>query len=93
MKKDVRPTDPQALSQKILGMLHFVGTLWFIVCVGYILAISLRQAGFNWWIIFSLSGQEEPLTVTGKIVRTTEDGVGIHFTTESEDLDKMIEAL
>jgi hypothetical protein len=35
---------------------HLVGTLWFVLCVGYILITALRQAGFHWWVIFTLSG-------------------------------------
>jgi hypothetical protein len=27
-----------------------------MLCIGYILVLSLRQAGFRWWVIFSLSG-------------------------------------
>jgi len=27
-----------------------------MLCIGYILVLALRQAGFHWWIIFSLSG-------------------------------------
>lgn len=42
--------------QKTLKLVHFSSTLWFMLCVGYILALTLRQAGFHWWIIFSLSG-------------------------------------
>jgi hypothetical protein len=30
--------------------------VWFILCIGYILVFTLRQAGFHWWVIFSLSG-------------------------------------
>ncbi|HPS56448.1 MAG TPA: hypothetical protein PLP05_12685, partial [Sedimentisphaerales bacterium] len=33
-----------------------VGTIWLIVCLGYILVSVLRQLGIKWWIIFSLSG-------------------------------------
>jgi hypothetical protein len=29
---------------------------WFILCIGYILVLTLRQAGVHWWVIFSLSG-------------------------------------
>jgi len=36
-------------------MLHFAGTLWFVLCVGFILVVGLIEAGFNWWMIFSLS--------------------------------------
>ncbi len=41
---------------RILKLIHLAGTAWFVLCVGYILAFALRQAGFHWWIIFSLSG-------------------------------------
>jgi hypothetical protein len=39
-----------------LKVIHLVGTIWFVVCMGYLLALTLHQAGFNWWLIFSLSG-------------------------------------
>lgn len=39
-----------------LKVIHLVGTIWFVVCVGYLLVLALHQAGFNWWLIFSLSG-------------------------------------
>ncbi|MBW8041222.1 MAG: hypothetical protein FVQ85_14635 [Planctomycetes bacterium] len=39
-----------------LKLIHLAGTAWFILCVGYIMVFTLRQAGFQWWIIFSLSG-------------------------------------
>ena len=39
-----------------LASIHLASTVWFILCVGYILVIALRQAGVNWWILFSLSG-------------------------------------
>ncbi|MFC1652146.1 hypothetical protein ACFL3F_00360 [Planctomycetota bacterium] len=35
---------------------HLVSTLWFVLCAGFILIVALRQAGLNWWFIFSLSG-------------------------------------
>lgn len=41
---------------KTLKSFHFAGTVWFTVCVGYILVLALRQAGVNWWVVFSLSG-------------------------------------
>jgi len=41
---------------RTLKSVHLASTVWFIVCVGYILILALRQAGFNWWVIFSLSG-------------------------------------
>jgi len=42
--------------RKVLKLLHFSSTAWFIVCVCYILILALRQAGLNWWVVFSLSG-------------------------------------
>jgi len=36
--------------------LHFASTAWFMLAIGYILVLALRQAGFRWWVIFSLSG-------------------------------------
>jgi hypothetical protein len=44
------------LSQTSLRRVHFAGTAWFMLCIGYILILALRQAGFQWWVIFSLSG-------------------------------------
>jgi hypothetical protein len=44
------------LSQTSLRRVHFAGTAWFMLCIGYILVLALRQAGFKWWVIFSLSG-------------------------------------
>ena len=40
-----------------LKMVHLAGTIWFVVCLGYLSVLIMRQAGFNWWLIFSLSGQ------------------------------------
>jgi hypothetical protein len=39
-----------------LASIHFAGTAWFILCVGYVGVLALRQAGVKWWILFSLSG-------------------------------------
>lgn len=43
---------PSRYTQRV----HLLGTLWFVLCVGFILVTALRQAGFHWFIIFSLSG-------------------------------------
>jgi hypothetical protein len=40
----------------IFKLVHFVSTAWFMLCTGYILVLALREAGFRWWVIFSLSG-------------------------------------
>lgn len=41
---------------RTLKAIHLASTLWFVLCIVYILALALRQAGFHWWVIFSLSG-------------------------------------
>lgn len=41
---------------RALKAIHLASTLWFVLCVGFMLVVALRQAGFRWWIIFSLSG-------------------------------------
>jgi hypothetical protein len=43
-------------ARRALKLTHLTSTIWFIVCVGYILALALREVGFHWWLIFSLSG-------------------------------------
>lgn len=47
---------PTMLSRKTLRSIHLAGTVWFILCVGYVLVLALRQAGVRWWVLFSLSG-------------------------------------
>lgn len=42
--------------RRALRLMHLASTIWFMVCVSYILALALRQVGFHWWLIFSLSG-------------------------------------
>lgn len=42
--------------QKLLKRIHILGTAWFLFCAAALLVISLRQAGVNWWLIFSISG-------------------------------------
>lgn len=41
---------------RTLRSFHLTSTVWFIFCVGYIFVLALRQAGVNWWLVFSLSG-------------------------------------
>jgi len=53
---DIKPNAGDAAESKFARTVHLVATLWFVLCVGFILVTALRQAGFNWWIIFSLSG-------------------------------------
>jgi hypothetical protein len=42
--------------RKALKLAHLASTTWFMLCMGYILVLALRQAGIHWWVIFSLSG-------------------------------------
>jgi hypothetical protein len=42
--------------RKILRLVHLLGTIWLMLCLAFVLETALRQAGFNWWVIFSLSG-------------------------------------
>ncbi|MGB2808910.1 MAG: hypothetical protein WBC22_14295 [Sedimentisphaerales bacterium] len=48
---------------RTLKSIHLAGTAWFILCIGYILVFTLRQAGVHWWIIFSLSGHSTLLVL------------------------------
>jgi hypothetical protein len=42
--------------RRALRRIHLLSTVWFIACIGYLLVAMLRQVGFRWWVIFSLSG-------------------------------------
>lgn len=42
--------------QNALKVVHLASTIWFTLSAGYILVFALRQAGINWWVVFSLSG-------------------------------------
>jgi hypothetical protein len=41
---------------RTLRRIHLLSTVWFIACIGYLLVVILRDVGFRWWLIFSLSG-------------------------------------
>jgi len=43
-------------SQRMLKLVHFSSTSWFVASTGFLLTLALRQAGAGWWLIFSLSG-------------------------------------
>ncbi len=43
-------------AKRLLKRIHLVATVWFVLCVAYLLATALRQVGFRWWLVFSLSG-------------------------------------
>ena len=59
----------------------------------FIETCALLSVGQHITLIFSPPDREEPINVTGKIIRTTNEGVGVQFTTASEDLEEMIESL
>lgn len=44
-------------SRKLLKFVHLCGTAWFVMAAVFVILIALRQAGVNWWVIFSFSGQ------------------------------------
>ena len=48
--------------RKYVKYLHIASTGWFFICSSYVLIIWMRQAGMDWWLIFSLSGSS---VVTG----------------------------
>ncbi len=43
-------------ARRALKLIHLASTIWFMLCVGGIVVTALHQAGFQWWLIFSLSG-------------------------------------
>ncbi|MCU0914621.1 MAG: hypothetical protein MUC88_08670 [Planctomycetes bacterium] len=43
-------------ARQALRRIHMLSTIWFIACIGYVLVLVLRQVGFRWWMIFSISG-------------------------------------
>jgi signal transduction histidine kinase len=47
---------PNLSTRRLLKLIHLASMIWFMLCVGYIVVRALHQAGFNWWLIFSLSG-------------------------------------
>lgn len=40
----------------MLKRIHLVATVWFVACTTYLVVAGLRQAGFDWWLVLSLSG-------------------------------------
>lgn len=41
---------------RLIKFVHLIGLVWLALCLFYILALTLRFAGVQWWVIFSLSG-------------------------------------
>jgi len=44
------------VKQRRLKFIHLSSTVLFVVSVGYLFVLALRQGGAQWWLIFSLSG-------------------------------------
>jgi hypothetical protein len=44
-------------TRKVIQRIHLTSTVWFMLCTGYIFILAMHEAGFNWFVIFSLSGQ------------------------------------
>ncbi|MFH1371565.1 MAG: hypothetical protein ABII09_09815 [Planctomycetota bacterium] len=42
--------------KKMLKSTHLASMVWFMLCVGYVSILAMWEAGFKWWLIFSLSG-------------------------------------
>jgi hypothetical protein len=42
--------------RRLLKRMHLASMTWFMLCVGYIVVRALHEAGFKWWLIFTLSG-------------------------------------
>ncbi|MBN1124250.1 MAG: hypothetical protein JXA82_04520 [Sedimentisphaerales bacterium] len=49
------------MEQRSRKLVHLLGTLWFIAGAGFLLIVKMRQAGWSWWLIFSLSGHSAVL--------------------------------
>ena len=43
-------------SRRTLRLVHLISTIWFMLCTGHASILAMRQAGFNWLVISSLSG-------------------------------------
>lgn len=48
--------DVSMSGRRTVRSVHLASTIWFMLCVGYIMILALRQARVRWWVIFSLSG-------------------------------------
>lgn len=43
-------------AKQSVKLLHFIASMWFVLCIAYLLVRALLDAGLSWWVIFSLSG-------------------------------------
>lgn len=53
-KGEINREDIMSIRTRI-ATVHLAGTIWFVLCVSFLLVIALLQAGVKWWIVFSLS--------------------------------------
>lgn len=53
---------------KILKYIHISGTGWLIISSIFLVIVSLRQAGMDWWVIFSLSGHSTSMIIFAAVV-------------------------
>ena len=44
------------VNRRNLKIIHFSSTALFVLSVGYLFVLALREGGAEWWLIFSLSG-------------------------------------
>jgi hypothetical protein len=54
---------PSTAARIVLRRTHLLSTVWFIACMGYLLVSVLQRLGFQWWLIFSLSGLSAPVVL------------------------------
>jgi hypothetical protein len=43
-------------ARTMLRWMHLAATIWLAACAAYLVGLGLRQVGFRWWLVFSLSG-------------------------------------
>ncbi len=55
-RQSSRVSPRSSVHSPALRRIHLLSTVWFIACIGFILVLMLREVGFQWWLIFSLSG-------------------------------------
>lgn len=58
MNSAKRPTiiESTMASNRPLKFIHIASTAWFIACSVFLIIFALREAGLQWWVIFSLTG-------------------------------------
>jgi len=49
--------------RRFFKAIHFISTIWFVASVAFIIIYKMRQEGYQWWLILSLSGFSAVFTV------------------------------